>query len=274
VTSRRIGERMTKAVVDSSWTARSLGVLERACDHYGGFETWAALSEVRLFPGRLSGLVPWLKGSGQTFPVPSAFEIRPHERWARFQSYPDPEHVGIFDNGAVRIERCDTNETLLRADDQRASFRGLAKSRRWTAIDALYFFGYALTHYHSLPFSLLDARLVRASEIGSRGDPLTVLDVELPADLPTHCRRQSFYFDKSGRLARHDYHAEVLGFWARGAHFWRRQASFNGFPISLDRQVLARLGSFACPILALRATFVDAEVELGRVAPSNGDSPR
>ena len=50
MTPRRIGERMTKALADSSWTARSLDVLARACDHYGGFETWDALSEIRLLP--------------------------------------------------------------------------------------------------------------------------------------------------------------------------------------------------------------------------------
>ena|SRR5882724_7022825 len=69
--------------------------------------------------------------------------------------------------------------------------------------------------------------------------------------------------------ARH-YHAEVVGVWARGAHFWNRQASFGGFPISLDRHVFARLGSIACPVTALHAIFVDAEVELGRAAPSKG----
>jgi hypothetical protein len=264
---------MTKALADSSWTAQSIGVFERACDHYGGFETWGALSKIRLFPGRLSGLVPWLKGSGQTFPIPSAFEIRPHERWARFVNYPDAKHVGIFDNGAVRLECCETNETVIRINDHRRSVRGLGMNRRWTPIDALYFFGYALTHYHSLPFSLFDARLVRAWEIGSRSDRLSVLDVELPTDLPTHSRRQSFYFDKSGRLTRHDYHAEVVGFWARGAHFWKSQESFNGFPISLDRHVLARLGSISCPVTALRATFADAEVELDRAIPSKGKSP-
>ena len=264
---------MTKALADSSWTAQSLAVLERACDHYGGFETWSALNKIRLFPDRLSGLVPWLKGSGQTFPIPSAFEIRPHERWARFLNYPDAEHVGIFDNGAVRLERSETNETVARVDEHRRSFRGLAIVRRWTPIDALYFFGYALTHYHSLPFSLFDARLIRAREIGSRSDRVSVLDVELPADLPTHSPRQSFYFDKVGRLTRHDYHAEVVGVWAHGAHFWKSQASFNGFPISLDRHVLARLGSTTCPVTALRATFVDAQVELGRATPSKSKSP-
>jgi len=161
--------------------------------------------------------------------------MRPHERLARFLNYPDAEHVRVFDNGAVRIERSETNETVVRADDQRSSFR-LAINRRWTPLDALYFFGYALTHYHSLPISLFDARLIRAREIGSRSAPLSLLDVELPADLPTHCRRQSFYFDREGRLARHDYHAEIVGLWARGAHFWGRQVSFDGFSATLEVQ--------------------------------------
>jgi len=255
---------MTKTLVDSSWTGQALAVLQRACEHYGGFETWNALSQIRLIPDRLSGLVPWLKGNGRTFPLPSAFEIRPRERWARFLDYPNREQVGIFDNGAVRIEYCATSETVVRADDHRQSFGGLAKNRPWAPIDALYFFGYALTHYHSLPFSLFEARLLRASEIGSRSDRVSVLEVELPADLPTHSRRQTFYFDRVGRLIRHDYYAEIVGAWARGAHFWKSQASFAGFPISLERHVLARVGGLAFPVTALCATFVDAEVQLGR----------
>ena len=257
---------MTKALGHSSWTGQSLGVLERACDHYGGFETWHALRTIRLFPDRLSGAVPWLKGNGRTFPIPSMFEIRPHERWARFLKYPNSEQVGVFDNGAVRLEHCETHETVLQADDHRRSFRGWAMNRRWSPIDALYFFGYALTHYHSLPFSLFDARLIRARELGSRSERLSVLEVELPADLPTHCRRQSFYFDQAGRLTRHDYQSEIIGFWARGAHFWKRQVSFSGFPISLDRHVLGGWGGRVWPLTALHATFVGAEVELGRAS--------
>jgi hypothetical protein len=84
----------------------------------------------------------------------------------------------------------------------------------------------------------------------------------LPADLPTHCRRRSFYFDRVGPLIRHDYHAEVVGFWAYGAHFWNRQTLFQGFRISMERHVVARLGTIPVPVTALHATFSDAEVEL------------
>jgi hypothetical protein len=251
----------TKPAESLGWTRPALGILERACAHYGGLETWRALSLIRLLPGRLSGLLPWVKGSGRTFRLPSAFEIRPRQRWARFVNYPDTEHVGIFEGGTVRLERCD-GASVVKVDNHRQSFRGLAMNRRWAPLDALYFFGYALTHYHSLPFSLYDARLIRATNTGSRNDQLSVLEVELPADLPTHSRRQSFYFDASGRLTRHDYCAEIVGSWARGAHFWKRQEVFNGFPVSMERHVVARLGSMTLPLTALHATFTDAEVEL------------
>jgi len=260
---------MTMALGARGWTPQSLAVLERACEHYGGFETWRALSRIRLVPDRLSGLVPWLKGNGRTFRLPSAFEIRPRSRWACFLNYPDKDHFGLFEDGTVRLERSDGN-VVVKVDNHRQSFRAWSKNRRWTPLDALYFFGYALTHYHSLPFSLFDARLLRASHIGSRNGRLAVLDVELPADLPTHSRRQRFYFDATGRIERHDYHAEIVGFWARGAHFWRRQRPCNGFPVSLERHVVARLGSSPCPLTALHATFIDAEVELVRPAPSRG----
>ncbi|HYQ31042.1 MAG TPA: hypothetical protein VER04_27600 [Polyangiaceae bacterium] len=253
---------MTMALGDSGWTDQSLGVLQRARDHYGGAEMWRALRLIRLFPQKLSGLVPWLKGHGQTFGFRGAFEVRPRQRWARFLNYPDAEHVGIFDDGLVRIEDSVSHRTVTQSEQHRRSFRGLAMHRRWSPLDALYFFGYALTHYHSLPFSLFDARLIRAREIGSPHDRLNVLEVELPESLHSHCRRQSFYFDKVGCLVRHDYHAEIVGLLARGAHFWKRQTRFSGLPISLERHVLGRVGSIACPLTALHATFADAEVEL------------
>jgi hypothetical protein len=211
-------------VRDLSWTPGAISVFDRACEHYGGFETWRALRRVRLIPERLSGLLPVVKGVGRTFALPAAFEIEPQERRALFLSYPNADHVGVFENGAVRLQRSD-GSTVQSSADHRASFRGLAKYRRWTPLDALYFFGYALTHYHALPFTLIEGRLVSTRSIGSGRDALRVLDIELPLDLPTHCRRQRFFFEECGRLVRHDYVAEVVGGWARGAHFWNRQTS-------------------------------------------------
>jgi hypothetical protein len=262
-------EAMTSGPGDSSWTPPAAEVLERACDHYGGVQAWRALRRIRLIPAELSGLLPWLKGMGNTFRLPSAFEIDPHERRTRFLGYPDADHVGLFENGAVRIERRDGGDVVAESRDHRQSFRALAKHRRWAPLDALYFFGYALAHYHALPFTLREARLLRARTAGSRNKPVDILDVELPADLPTHCRRQTFYFDRSGRLTRHDYHAEIVGFLARGAHFWKRETICNGLPICMERHVVARLGATPSPLTALRATFTSAELEFD-APPTSG----
>jgi hypothetical protein len=256
----------TALVEDPSWTPQALAVAHQACAYYGGFEGFRSLRCVRLLPERISGLVPRMKGVGRTFAFTGAFEIAPHERRVRFLSFPDAAHVGVFENGAVRVERADDGTIVQFAAEHRASFGGLNKLRRWAALDALYFFGYALSHYHSLPFSLLQARLVRAGSVRWQRKTLSTLVVDLPCELPTHCQRQRFYFDEEGRLVRHDYHAEIVGFWARGAHFWRREIVRNGFPVSLERHVTARLGSVGVPMTALHATFLDAEVERGPCA--------
>ena len=249
---------------ESGSTGQASDVLAQSCDYYGGLSAWRALRTVRLIPERLTGLVPWLKGVGKTFPLPTSFEINPHELRTRFVGYPTPEHVGIFENGAVRIERSSDAFVISRSDVHRRTFAWPSRARRWTPLDALYFFGYALSHYHSLPFTLAQGRVIRVSAFGIGADRITALDVELPADLHTHCRRQRFYFDTAGKILRHDYHAEIVGWWARGAHYWNRQERFDGFPVSLERYVVARLASLPCPLTALHATFADAEVIFDR----------
>ena len=60
----------------------------------------------------------------------------------------------VFSEGQVQLL---DGPTILEARARpRDSFAGLRKHRRWSPLDALYFFGYAVTHYHSLPFSLTD----------------------------------------------------------------------------------------------------------------------
>jgi hypothetical protein len=254
----------TAIAIESSWTPQATEVLARAYDYYGGVDTWRALRCIRLVPTRLSGLLPWVKGVGKTFPLPTLFEVSPHQHRTRFVGFPDAEHVGIFDNGAVRIERSSDSSVVTRSENHRSTFAWPANARRWAPLDALYFFGYALAHYHSLPFSLSLGRLLRVTTSGTKLDRIDVLDVELPADLHTHSRRQRFHFDRLGRLVRHDYHAEVVGFFARAAHHWNRQTRFNGLPVSLERHVVGRLASTAVPVTALLATFADVEVELDR----------
>jgi hypothetical protein len=169
-----------------------------------------------------------------------------------FHDYPVPGQRGVFAAGSVQI-LAGTGDILESSPDHRPSFRRLRRWRRWSAADALYFFGYALTHYQGLPFTLAEGRPLRLSRVRAGGRALTGVDVELPAHLHTHSRRQAFYFDDEGLLRRHDYVADIVGWFARGAHLWRDYVTAQGIPIPRQRHVVARLGRTTTPLVALHA---------------------
>src|SRR5262249_47769582 len=142
-----------------------------------------------------------------TFTAPRAIEVHPHQRTTIFHGYPDGAHRGHFTDGDVRIERIADGAMIDASPNHRRTFDGLAKNRRWRPLDALYFFGYALWHYHAVPFTLPEARFVRLLR-HERGLP--GVEVSFAADLPTHSRRQSFFFGADGRIVRHDYVADIV----------------------------------------------------------------
>jgi hypothetical protein len=252
-----------KGDVGEGWTLHSLGIVARACDHHGGMERWRSLRLVRLVPREpLAGLLPWLKGFGATFPMPASFEIEPHARLTRLMEYPSAGLVGVYRDGHVSIVREIDGAVLESSAEHRATFVGLARLRRWSPLDALYFFGYALAHYHALPFTLTDARLIQSRSGRLGNDAVDIIDVEFPESLHTHSRRQRFFFAASGRLLRHDYVAEVIGAWARGAHYWNEPVMVSGVSIALERLVRPRIGMRSFPFVALRARFASADVEL------------
>lgn len=254
-----------------SWTPQAREVLDRACDRYGGLDAWQSLRTIRLTLDSFTGGLPLLKGAGWTFPSPTAFEIAPHERRTRLLEYPEAGQAGVFENGDVWIERRDGTRVAESLGHRRTlpggGLSGALGLRRWGPLDVVYFLGYALAHYHSLPFTLADARLLGMRTTGPAGARQDVLDVELPADLHTHCRRQQFHVDARGRIVRHDYHAEIAGVWARGAHFWRRETPVDGFPLALERLVYLRLGTLPVPVTALHAVFRSAAVEWAEGGP-------
>ena len=235
-----------------AWTGEAKALLDRAVERHGGWAAWEALRCVTVTPRRLSGLLPAVKGANRSFRLPPRAEVFPHEYRAVFHDYPAAGQRGLFAAGAVQI--LDGGGAVLQSSpDHRRSFRGLRKWRRWSPADALYFFGYALTHYQGLPFTLAEGRPLRLSRVRCDGRALTGVDVELPAELHTHCRRQTFYFDDEGLLRRHDYVADIAGWIARGAHLWRDFVMVQGMPTPRERHVVLRLGRLATPLVALHA---------------------
>ena len=236
----------------AGWTADAIALVERAIAAHGGRRSWQAAVSIRLPYQRAGGALLSLKGYGHTFPAPREFEIRPHERVTIFHAYPDDRHRGRFADGSVSIEEIEGREAPVRSVDHRRTFSGRAKYRRWSPLDGLYFFGYALWHYHVLPFVLGEARLVRV--LARDGTPEGI-DVVFPPDVHTHSRRQQFHFGADGRIVRHDYVAEVVGVWAAGSHLWEDYERSGGLLIARRRRVQFRLGRYPTPFRVLDVQF-------------------
>ena len=105
------------------------------------------------------------------------------------------------------------------------------------------------------------------------GESLEGVEVELPPSLHTHCQRQTFYFNGSGVLRRHDYVAEIIGVWARGAHYWQDYQEVDGVLVARRRHVVARAFGQTFPLVALHAEFDSVEVNLGSANPDQPPAP-
>ena len=247
---------------DAGWSSEAIVVLERAVEYHGGWARWRALRTVSFVVERLWGFLPWMKGLGRTFPLPRRISVFPHQQRTVFDAYPREGSRGVFDRGSVRIESARDGMALEASIDHRRTFRGFSKDRRWCPLDALYFFGYALWHYHTLPFSLREGRFMRLRRTGPKSDGGCALDIELPPSLPTHCSRQTFHFDAAGCLRRHDYTADIVGFWARGAHHWMDYRVAAGMCFAARRRVVPRAFGATLPMTALGGLLDDFSVEL------------
>ena len=244
------------AAYHPSWDVETQALVERAVEAHGGRARFQSVASIRLTVDSLHGALPWAKGVGRTFPIPAGIEIWPHQRTTIFHGYPDVDHRGRFVDGAVTLERTSDGAVLAHGPQHRLSFAGLNKLRRWRPLDALYFFGYALWHYHTVPFDLGAAMLVqRVRQQGCDG-----VEVDFPSTLPTHSRRQRFFFGPTAAIVRHDYVADVVGFFARGCHFWLQHESCDGLLVARHRRVVFRAFGRPTPITVLEARFSNVAI--------------
>jgi len=238
----------------SSWSADAVALVDRSCERHGGLAAWRRTQCLALEFVELGGVLPWRKGVGATFPMPGRLRVYPHERRTVFEEYPDSNHRGVFEgDGSASIEMASDAEPRSRGGDHRATFGFFSRNRRWQPVDALYFFGYAVLHYHSLPFTLTEADLLATGQYRNADGEFSTLRVRFPRQRVTHCPVQTFHFDATGLLVRHDYTADIIGAWARGAHLWTDYRDVGGLQVAMQRRVLVRLGTRTLPITALHA---------------------
>ena len=232
-------------------------VLDRAIAVHGGEAFWRGLSGVE---ARLSaaGFLFTTKGR----PPLSHMRMRASATEPRFTffDYPRPGWRGEWIGDAeVRILDAE-GHVVSRRERPRQAFRGLRRQFRWDELDFLYFGGYATWNYLVTPFVFLRPgfEFERLPPIEGPQGKVERIAAIFPPDIPTHSRRQVFYFDEQGLLTRLDYTAEVVGGWAHAAHLCENYRDFGGLKAATKRRVWPTLfGDRPMPFPNLVALDID-----------------
>jgi hypothetical protein len=214
-------------------------LLAGAIAAHGGAERWAAVEEIELHAGS-GGFMPTTKGQRRTL---ADYRARISTRAPRtvVTPYPGAGRRGVFEPARVWIET-DDGAVVAERENPREAFGGLRRALWWDHLDFLYFAGYALWGYGNAPFVFarpeFETREIEPWE--EKGEPRRRLVVTFPADVPAHSREQIFHFDAQGRLRRNDYTAEVVGSWAKAAHYCDDHREFGGLLFPTRRRVYPR----------------------------------
>lgn len=211
---------------------RLSGLLEEVLAAHGGRDRWAAGRQVSAH-AQSGGFALRSKLAARPFREYDV-TVSVHEPRATIDPYPAAGRRGVFGGDRVWIEDAESGETVAERSDPRSGFPYGRRALWWDRLDALYFAGYALWNYLTLP-ALLAREDVEVAEAQGRR-----LEVSFPAGLPTHSREQAFLFDSAARLVRHDYTAEVFGGWAKAAHVSSGHQDFDGVPFATSRRVTPR----------------------------------
>jgi hypothetical protein len=212
-------------------------LLEKVLDVHGGLDNWRHARTVD-FRLTFRGAALAIKGRPEGL-RDVLVKVDTRRQRTLITPYPVPGSRGIFDDGRVTIQT-DAGVKTSGLDNARESFEGHQRETPWTEQQFLYFVGYALNNYMTMPF-LLVADGVQREEIApheEHGETWRVLQVNFPPSIRVHCTEQKLYFNDVGHLVRNDYAPDV----SRGvaAHYTFDHKTFDGFIFPTHRRVVMR----------------------------------
>lgn len=215
-------------------------IVENVVEAHGGSARWQELEALEAVVSIRGFLF-----KAKRRPVLNRIRVRAtvHEPGFIFYNYPQTGRNSVFaGDEAVHITSAD-NQVLVSRSQPRTAIRNWRRQLYWDALDFTYFGGYATWSYLVTPFLFLRKGLhfEVLEPITAGSESLLRLQVTFPEDLPTHCQKQIFYFDRNYLLRRLDYTAEVISRWAHAAHICENYQDFDGIKIPTRRRVLPLL---------------------------------
>ena len=216
-------------------------LVKLAIEAHGGLDRW---NQVQGISARLvmSGL-----GLKQRGPLgdalsqkPMHFQVATHVQSVTFEPFLASGQKGIY--GPLRTAIESTDGTVLEElKNPRKTLENMPAGTPWSGPQLIYFFGYSLWMYHTLPFSFLQDG-VAAEEVEpwkENGETWRRLKVTYPDSYPSHSKEQVHYFDSKGIMRRQDYSSEVRQNLAI-AHYLLDHRCFDGFTFATKRRMYLR----------------------------------
>ena len=209
-----------------------------AINAHGGLDQWQKLKTVsaRLLQG---GVLWQLKGQGGVLDdVHVTVDLR--KEWASHRPFGQSNRHSSFQPDRVAIEM-NGGEVVEERANPRESFSGHKFDTPWDSLHLAYFAGYAMWTYMNTPF-LFALSGIETEELESwqeNGETLRRLKVTFPDSIATHSAVQTFYFDRQGRLKRHDYEVDVAG-GTPAAHYVSGLTDVSGILIPTRHMIYPR----------------------------------
>lgn len=209
---------------------------------HGGAERWRSISSVELEIDAGGWMFP-LRGITN---IPRVLRVDARAQRVELVATATDPRRGVYTPDHVELVTADgRTETRDHPRDRMGLLR-----LRWDWRDFMYFAGYAWWNYVTLPFVLAGPGFVlrELSPRRVRGETWRRLHATFPPELHTHSRKQVFWFDPQGLLRRHDYRADVMGFWAYARHVVDEHRTFDGLVVPTRRRVRPRVPWLDLPV--------------------------
>lgn len=212
-------------------------LLDQAILAHGGLERWRSLANISAQVEVGGGL--WhLKGWPDVF-ARADIRLDPHAQRIEYAAFLQPGQRTRFEPGSVAVVSNDGHIVAQRTSP-RSAFAGHSITTKWDELHVIYFSGYAMWNYLTAPFTfkLPDMETREVDPWNEAGEKWRRLWVKFPENFHYHSREQTFYFDDTGLLRRHDYSVEILG-GTNSAHYVSEHKDFGGIVFPTKRRVYA-----------------------------------
>lgn len=229
-------------------------LLELAVAAHGGWDRWQKLKSLDAHLS-IDGGIWHLKGWPGVF-KDTHVSIEPHRQHTEYSPFIDAGRHSVFDQGNTEIVS-DGGQVIEQRAQTRQSFQGHDLRTPWDAQHLIYFSGYAIWTYLTTPFLFkLPGFKTREIEPWTEdGETWRRLQVTFPAHIESHSPEQTFYFDASGILKRHDYSVDIMG-GTSSANYATEPKTIDGFVFPTQRRVYS-IGENNLPQRARVAVAID-----------------